>query len=244
LFRKPNGLTIVLYEKSLVAQGIKNDRSVKIVTDINEIVGLYLNAQNRAKYSILLPSAQNALVCDHCGKPNYLIDSQVEGLEVIFTNECGHRNRIRPPFLMYVNRFLPDFNIMMSRHLSRLINLGYFHGAEILIPNFIIECVDQFIGKKRSSAFRAELGALRQLENSGEISIFSYNDHLDIPSDATEFGKTEDRCLLEITKNTNSILITADNNLKERSMLDDRPVIFLSDKAIHAIKLLETVRTP
>ena len=243
-FWKTNSLTIILYERTLVAQGVKNERNTRIVIEINAIDGLYLNSKNQAKMSSLMPLAQNALVCDVCGKPFYLIDSQVEGLDIIFINECNHRNNIKPPFLMYINRFLPDFNILFSRHLSRLVNLGNFHGAEILIPNFMIECVDHYIGKRNSSAFRAELEALRQLEKGGDISIFSFEDHLDIPRDATEFGRTEDRCLLEISKNTNSILITADNNLKERSILDDRPVIFLSGPAIHALKLLEEIRTP
>ena len=243
-FWRTNGLVIILYEKSLVAQGVKNERNIRIVMDINELNGLYLDSKNKAKFSALLPESQNALICNECGKPFYLIEGNIEGLDIIFNNECNHKNNIRLPFLMYINRFLPDFNICISKHLSRMINLGYFIGAEILIPKFMMDCADSFLGSRTAPAFRAELESLRELEKQNKITIYFFDDHLEIPSDRTEFDRTEDSCLLEIAKQTNSILITADTNFRERTLLAKRPVVFLSGPAIHALKILEEIRTP
>lgn len=241
---KTNSLTIILYEKSLVVQGKKDDYSIKILQNINGIEGLSLDEKNRERFVKILPVSQNAILCGFCGKPIYLINSSIEGLDVIFNNECGHRNDLNPPFIMYVNRILPDFNILISKHFSRLINLGYFKGSEILIPEYMLQCKDLFIGKKNSAAISDELKNLRALEGLNKISILSYKDNIEIPSTRVEFDRTEDQSLLEIAKFTNSILLTSDNNLKDMTILQKRPIIFLSSDAIDKIKILEAVRRP
>jgi len=241
---KTNSLTVILYEKSLVVQGKKDDRNIDVIIEMNEIEGLTLDSKNRDRLLNLLPRYQSALLCSSCGKPLYLVDSKIEGLDIIFHNECGHINNLRPPFTMCVNRILPDLNILISKHFSRLINLGFFKGSEILIPNYLLSCVDHYIGKKSTKAVSDELENLRALEKLNEISILLYEDNIKIPLNRDEYDKTEDESLLQIATITNSILLTADSNLKDRTILHNRPVIFLNSEALKKIKILEEIRTP
>jgi hypothetical protein len=240
---KVNGLTIKLYERSLAVQGRHTTSGVKIVSDIKSLKGLSLDQKNRARLAALTPVFQNAIECEKCGEHSYLIQSKTQGLEITFKNECGHNNNVKSPFLMCVNRILPDLNVLKSRNLSRMIDLGYFEGCEIVIPSYVMKCLDKYLGGSKNT-ISDEIQELRELEKKGLISLYSYEDNMPIPDSREKFDVEENNTLLEIATITNSIFITSDINCKDQALLHRRPVIFLDHETTKNTKILHELRTP
>jgi len=78
----------------------------------------------------------------------------------------------------------------------------------------------------------------------GKISIFNFEDNIDIPKTREEFDVNEDRNLLEIAKITNSLIITSDINFKDQAILAKRPVIYLDPDTVSNVKVLHETRIP
>lgn len=240
---KVNGLTVKLYESSLVVQGKIGSNTLSLLEKTNRIRGLSLDSKNQAKLRALKPISQNALLCDDCGEPFYLVESSISGLDVSFTNQCGHTNPMRSPYSMCVNRILVDVNVLRSKNLSRLVELGFFKGSEFLIPSYLMRCADKYLsGSKRT--FSAELENLRKHERQGTISIYNFEDNFEIPKTREDYEVNEDRDLLEIAKITNSIIITSDINFKDQAILAQRPVIYLDPETVSNVKVLHDTRVP
>jgi hypothetical protein len=227
----------------LVVQGRYTTSGVNIVSEIKGINGLSLDRKNRARLTELTPITQNALECDNCGDHGYLIESKTEGLDIIFHNECGHDNNVKSPFLMCVNRILPDINMLKSRNLSRLIELGYFENCEILIPQYMMDCLDEYLSGSKHT-ISGELAQLRELQGKDLIDIYNFNDNMEIPKSREEFNRTEDNTLIEISIMTNSIFLTSDINCKDKALLKNRPTIFLDHDTTKSIKILHETRLP
>jgi len=240
---KVNGLTIKLYKETLVAQGRNTSTGVEIVHEIKKLNGLSVDQKNQSKLIALRPVAQNALICSQCGEYVYLINSSIDGLDISFKNECGHRNNVNAPFLMSVNRLMPDINILKSRNLSRMIELGFFDNCEILIPDYLMRCIDHYMSGSKSTVSE-ELAQLRELEKWGKVKVKTFKDGFDIPASREEFNIDEDPILLDIADITNSIFITADINCKDQATLRNRPVIFIDHETTKNTKILHELRTP
>jgi len=241
---KVDGLTIKHYKNKLVVQGIPNDDGKRLLQRIAEIDGLSLDDKNAEKFAKIFPTLQNAILCSECRKPSLIIEGVIEGLDIVFKKECGHKNNLKPPILMLNNRILPDMNILISNNLSRLIKLGFFVGFEIVIPDFIIHAIDQYLGPSKKKGASQEIENLRKLEQDGKISIFNVQDNLKSSITRDDFNSEEDVIILKIANLTNSILITTDKIFKERASLGKRPTIYIDSTLGGKIKTIEEVRAP
>jgi len=241
---KGDGLTLLQFEKKIMIQGRYIDGVEEIIQKINALNGLDLDLKSKNRIQSIFKKSHGAITCEKCGKPHYLINTKVEGIDIKLYNECGHQSDAKVPFNMLIYRILPDLNILISNHLSRLINLNYLLNSEIVISDYVMNCTDHYLGNKNKNAISSEIEKLRKIKNEGKISLYYYSDKIPIPKNQDEYNKLEDDNILEIAKITNSILLTEDKNFKDKAILQLRPVIFLSNKVVHTLKLLSDIRTP
>lgn len=82
---------------------------------------------------------------------------------------------MKPPFMVYSCRILPDINILVSGFLSKCINLGHFEGFEIVIPTFILDVVDLICGKKQKKGASNEIDKLSKLQNEKKLVFLILN---------------------------------------------------------------------
>jgi rRNA-processing protein FCF1 len=240
---KADGLAITLYEKSLVVQGCLNDNTRRLMQNIAEIKGLSLDSKNAVRLARVLPKRQNAILCPECGQPFFMIEASIAGLDVLFTTECGHADRIRPPLMMLNSRILPDISVLVSKAISRLTDLGHFVGFEILVPDFVLNALD-LLGSAQKDAASIELTNLRKLEQTGALKVINYKDGLKMPTTKEEFQAEEDNRILEIAHLTNAILVTSDKNLKDKALIGSRPTIHIPGEILGKLRIVEQVRTP
>jgi rRNA-processing protein FCF1 len=236
-----DGLTIKQYERKLVVQGGLNDFTKGFLQGLRGVKGLTLDGKNTIAFVRVFPSKHNAILCQECGGTFLAIQGEIEGLDVVFKNECGHRNNLRPPIFMLNNRILPDLNMLISKSLSRLIHLGYFIGFEVVVPEFLLDVVDQFKGSGNKTAVSAELDDLRALERSGKIRMNSLS-ALPMQIDTSGF-KDEDKVILGLAHLTNSVLITSDKIMKERAVAQERPTVYINPDDFGKIKMIQETRT-
>jgi rRNA-processing protein FCF1 len=236
-----NGLSVILYEKKLVVQGQLSEITKPFVKGLRDVKGLSLDSPNRQKLMSVFPSRQNSIVCSQCGKTSLVIQGQIEGLDIIFSLECGHRCHLEAPFQTLNNRVLPDINMILSKSVSRLINLGMLKGVEIIFPEVILDIVDKFKGTGSKDAISEELESLRKIAEKGGFSINTFSN---IPMTyRTASPEEEDKGILDFAQFTNSILMTADNVFKERALMQGRPTIYVNPKDFGKLKMIEEVRT-
>lgn len=240
---KINGLTVKRYERKIVVQGNLDDYNRNLLPAIEKIDGLTLDAKNAAKLRRIFPSKQNAIICDKCKSVSLLIEGAEEGLDIVFRKVCGHVDRLVAPLTMINSRVLPDINILVSKSLSRLIDLGYFKGFQIVIPEFIFDVIDQFKGSGSKRAVSEELANLRSQESNGKIEIIGLKSDL-VNLEKMDLDRDEDKIILTIAHLTNSVLITADQVLKDRAIMEERPTIFVPPRVFGKIKVIEEVRNP
>jgi hypothetical protein len=238
---KGEGIVIHRHEKRLLVQLVPMDTTREIARSIGELEGLDLNSENAARLASLVPSAQNAILCEKCRKPSTLVIAELDKFELKLKNECGHVNRFRPPILMLGNRILPDINVIVGNNLSRCINLGYFKGFEIVLPKFLLDAIDEYLGPSKNKGASRELESLRKLKDQGIILILyvEASKKYDSPE---SFEKDEDDFILEQAKLTNSILVTSDSNLKDKAIFAQRPVILIPQEIVKNLKHLEEIK--
>jgi len=234
-----NGLTIVQYEKKLVAQGILNDLTKSFLKGLAEVKGLTLDEKNMETLLRIFPTKHNAVLCTECRGTCLLIEGRIEGLDIVFKGECGHKNDLRPPIFVLNNRVLPDINILIARTMSRLIDLGCFDGFKVVVPDFILDVVDKFKGSHNKDAVSDELAKLRQLQDNGKITIDSLSS---LPVKIAWSDTDEDKVILGLASLTNSLLLTSDPILKERAMMQERPTVYLPADTFGNIKMIHETR--
>ncbi len=237
-----DGLTVKQYEKKLVVQGSLNDYTKGLLRGLKEIKGLALDEKNAAVLGRVFPSKHNAILCLDCKSTSLAIEGGIEGLDIAFTGECGHKTALKPPLYMINSRILPDISILISKSLSRLIELGYFNGFEVMVPEFILDVVDQFKGSGNKHAVTSELDSLRALEKLGKIRLNNLSS-LPMKIDPSLF-KEEDKMILELAHLTNSILLTSDQILKDRSVMQERPTVYVPPDVFGKLKMIQEVRNP
>ena len=236
-----NGLSIILYEKKLVVQGQLSELTKPFLKGLRNIKGLTLDSPNLQKLMTLFPSRQNSVVCSQCGRASLVINGQIEGLDISFNLECGHACNLEAPFLTLNNRVLPDINMILSKSVSRLINLGLLKGVEIVFPEVILDIVDKFKGTGSKNAISEELNELRKITEKKSISINTFSS---IPvMYRTTTPEEDDKVILDFAQFTNSILMTSDNVFKERAVMQGRPTIYVNPSDFGKLKMIEEVRT-
>ena len=121
------------------------------------LILLTLDSSNAEKLRKIFPARQNSIVCSICQRDS-LIQSSIEGLDISFRMECEHKHDLMAPFLTLNNRVLPDINMIVSKSVSSLANLGFLTGAEIVFPEVILDVIDVFkkTGKKKASNISEE----------------------------------------------------------------------------------------
>lgn len=233
--RKGEDLTVTRFEKKLLIQGKETDASMKIINELSAIN--VLDFDKKDDELKLFEFSHNAIYCKECSHPSVmLINGSIEGSNLVFRQECGHENHMKPPFLVYTSRILPDLSVLVAGYISKCMNLGYFEKFEILIPDFIIQSIDRFSESNQKKGASRELEKLRELKHENKIELTFYKDGFDIPKTKDEYKNTEDNIILEIAKITNSILFTGDVNLKIKSTYNDRPTIFIHPEDAASIK--------
>jgi len=234
--RRGENLTVTRFSKKILIQGKETDTNVHILNELSTISSLNFGENERDDMK-LFEFSHNALHCMECKHPSVmLINGLIEGSNFIFRQECGHESRMKPPFLVYTSRILPDISVLVAGYISKCIKFGYFENFEILIPDFIVQSSDIFIGPAQKKGVSREINNLRELKNQNKIDITLYEDGYKIPKSQEEFESIEDNIILEIAKVTNSVLFTGDENLKIKSTLNNRPTIFIHPKHSNTIK--------
>jgi predicted PilT family ATPase len=102
--------------------------------------------------------------------------------------------------------------------------------------------VDQFKGSGNKDAVSSELDMLRALEKMGKIRLNNLA-VLPVKIDPSLF-KEEDKMILELAQLTNSILLTSDQILKDRSVMQERPTVYIPPEVFGKIKMIQEVRNP
>jgi hypothetical protein len=237
-----DGLTVNLYEKKLVVQGKNPSQWVDLLRDVKSLKGLSLDEKNEKIFSKLQP-VPNAVICDECGCPTYTIEARKKDLDLEFINECGHTNSMEPPFKVLNTRILPDLNVVIANSLSRAVLLGFFNGFEIVIPDFMLYAIDNFLGKGKQSGALNELEKLKKLARDGKISLYySASGQGLFKLNAEDFNSKEDDVFFDLANLTNSILLTTDKTLKVKASIKGRPIIFLPDSVDSHLKFIEKAR--
>jgi len=235
-----NGLSVILYKEKLVVQGRLTEFTRKFIRTLRDIKGLTLDSKNAEKFLKLFPVRQNSIICSKCGKDSLFIKGYIEGLDILFGMECGHKCDLVAPFLTLNNRILPDINVIRAKSVSRLVNLGYLAGAEIVFPEFILDVIDKFKASRFKKAISVELNNLRKLEERGLISINTFSN---LPISIEHTSGDEDKIILDFARFTNSILLTSDEVFKERALMVGHPTIFILPDDFGKLKMIEEVRT-
>lgn len=235
-----DGVNIVRYEKKIVIQGHDTEHNSEIIKELVAFDGINLDHKNMDILSSILPKQQNAIICKDCHSPSLTIEAVVEELKIKFKKECNHTDDMNAPLLMINFRILPDINILVSRSLSKLIELNHFTGYEIVVPRLVMNVVDTLDAGKKAGVSE-EVTALKSLETQGKIKVIDYDDKYN-DSDVKNYLSQEDNYLSDISDITNSILITGDNILKSKVQLKNRPVIFIHPKHQSSIKTMYETR--
>lgn len=230
------GVNITLYEKKLVIQTVKDELLYPIIKGICEFKGVNLDKENRNKISSFLPKTHNSIICKSCNSPSRTIEASISGLQIKFVHNCGHLDQLNSPLYVLNNRILPDVNVLVSNSLSRLIELGFFEGFEIIIPKFIMN-VSETLGGAKKSGISNEITKLKSLEDGGRIKVMHYGDANDKESIEKMLHK-EDEIIGRIADETNAILVTGDNLFKSNRELDNRPVISIPQRLDIDIKTI------
>lgn len=135
-------------------------------------------------------------------------------------------------------RILPDICILISHTLSRVVELGFLDGFEILLPNFVGIIVEVLCEGKLKAGFYNEIEKLKELESERKIDILYCSYDVDLPQNKKKLIATEDDLILEVAVVTNSILFTADKGLKDKAISIKQPVIYVPPKFQKGIKEL------
>lgn len=230
-------LTITRFDNKISIQGKENDESIKLIKALFDSKLLKFDRKNENKLKKLYRFSHNAILCPECHNSSImLIEAMMNGSNLVFNKECGHKCDMKPPIFMHNTRILPDISVLVSHTLSRCIRLGFFEGFEIVIPTFIMDIIDALCGKNEKKGVSNELSQLRELEIENRISIYNCRYGKPIPNDKNELEIKEDNFILGLSNLTNSILFTLDRNLKDKAILAKRPTVYMDPKLEKPIK--------
>jgi len=240
--RRGIGLIIIRYKDKVHIQGEKHEKSLIFLRDLLDLGVLSPDHKNAEKLAKLYQFPHNAIFCMKCNSPSMFIRGKPNALDLTFEMECGHLNDLTPPLFMSTRRILPDINILINGHLSRCIDMGFFRGFEIVLPDFILYAIG-LNGPNKEAGASNEINRLYKLEKEKQITIFKCVDRIPLPS-KEEHDQVEDDKILEIANLTNSILFTGDNNLKDKAGMDKRPTIYIHPEDAKKIKIIHETRSP
>lgn len=133
-------------------------------------------------------------------------------------------------------RILPDICVLISHTLSRIIELGFLEGFEILIPDSVEYIVQILCEGRLQAGFYNEIEKLKELEIQRKIDILYCSYEMPEVKDRKELIAREDDLILEIAVITNSILFTSDKGLRDKATSVKQPVIYFPAKFQKNIK--------
>lgn len=133
-------------------------------------------------------------------------------------------------------RILPDICVLISNTLSRLIELGFLDGFEILIPDSIEYIVQILCEGRLQAGFYNEIDRLKELEKERKIDILYCSYEMPEIKSRRELIAREDDLILEIAVVSNSILFTSDKALRNKAASVKQPVIYFPAKYQRNIK--------
>ncbi|MGF7119602.1 hypothetical protein [Methanobacterium oryzae] len=133
-------------------------------------------------------------------------------------------------------RILPDICVLISHTLSRVIELGFLEGFEILIPDSVEYIVQILCEGSLQAGFYNEIDKLKELEAERKIDILHCNYEIPIFKTKKELIDHEDDLILEIAIITNSILFTSDKGLRDKAISIKQPIIYFPGKYQKNIK--------
>lgn len=133
-------------------------------------------------------------------------------------------------------RILPDICVLISHTLSRIIELGFLEGFEILIPDSVEYIVQILCEGRLQAGFYNEIEKLKELEIQRKIDILYCSYEMPEVKDRKELIAREDDLILEIAVVTNSILFTSDMGLRDKATSVKQPVIYFPAKFQKNIK--------
>ena len=231
-------ITVIINKKKITIQGQLNKETKEIISKINAFNQLTLSPKNLKIYEKIFQPRNGNIICQQCGEPSDTIEgTSDESGTPIFKSSCGHVLETNSPLLIARNRILPDLNVLISRTLSRLVNLGYFNGYEIVIPEYYDKFVDQCFGKgNRRNGFLSEERDLSKLKDQGRIRIHNHPWGGSKIANCDAEEKIEDDIIFDFAVNTHSILITEDRTLMENSKKRNLECILFSQQVNTAAK--------
>lgn len=133
-------------------------------------------------------------------------------------------------------RILPDICVLISNTLSRLIELNIIDGFEILIPDVIEYIVQILCDRRLQAGFYNEIKKLKELETDRKIDILYCSYEMPEIKNRRELINLEDDLILEIAVITDSILLTSDKGLRDKSSSVKQPVIYFPAKYQKKVK--------
>ncbi|MHA1284758.1 MAG: hypothetical protein ACTSQP_19835 [Promethearchaeota archaeon] len=239
-------LKVIIFEKKIMIQGkglINPSENVKnILFDLSQLNFLKLTKQSEELYNRIFPN-KRIILCPECKSTNDFLELAIIDDEVIFKyNICNCKyEKIHSPLILLNNRILPDLSVMISDALVKLINLGFFRGFEIVIPNFLFEICDKELLGKRIKKIREFLESCFKLQKEGKIKItdFTENKYIQFKEITKEnFNELEDSIFIELAKLTNSIFITHDKLIKDKLQLNKWPFIYIDGGLLGKLKYI------
>lgn len=238
---KNNDLTMTFFNKKIQIQGKKNPQSLIVLEKLHRCENLSLDTVNLNKYKSFFPSSHNSIICGQCNKDKiFSINGNINEKKFFFTLDCGHNLPTNLPLNVRNSRILPDISVLFGGILSKCIEYGHFNKFEIVIPTFILDVVDILHKSKKRKAVGKELERLKKLESNDKISIFNCPYANPIKNKEVLEDK-EDDIIIKLANLTNSIIFTGDFNMKSKTLLANKPTIYLDPEFSKELKeLLQT----
>lgn len=245
-----HNIKILIYNKTFMIQGKGLNNPNEIVIDIlrqlNKLKFLVLKEKFKIDFQKFFPK-RGIILCNQCGTSSDFVELEIEGDEPVFKyNSCDCMLNLKNySFNLLNNRLLPDLNVIISDGLIRLLNLGFFKDFTLIIPTYILDiCDKELLGKKRQRKINEFIEKCIELKNKGFLNILNFkeNDIIKFKEiNEKNFNQIEDKIFIELSKLTNSFLVTSDKNLKTQLLLQDRPLIYIDGAKLGKLKAFNKI---
>lgn len=245
-----HNVKILVYKNTFMIQGkgIKNPNEYifNLMNHIKKIKFLNLKEKSEENFQKFLPKI-GIILCTKCGTSSNFVELEIENDGPIFKyNSCDCILNLRNySFNLINNRLLPDLNVIISDSLIRLFNLGFFKDFTVIIPTYILDiCDKKLLGKARQRKINEFIEKCVELKNKNFLKIINFKENEIIKfKEITEnnFNQIEDKIFIELSKLTNSFLVTSDKSLKTQLLLQDLPLIYLDGAKLGKLKAFKKI---
>jgi len=245
-----HNVKILIYKNTFMIQGKginnPNEYVFDLINHILKLRFLTLKGKSKENFQKFLPKI-GIILCNKCGKSSNFVELEIENDKPTFKyNSCDCILNLRNySFNLINNRLLPDLNVIISDALIRLFDLGFFKDFYVIIPTYILDiCDKKLLGKSRQKKINEFIERCVELKNKNFLNIINFKENEIIKfKEITEnnFNQIEDKIFIELSKLTNSFLITSDKSLKTQLLLQDLPLIYLDGAKLGKLKALRKI---